>query len=602
MTQFLVFLAFTGFVAAYATWKLRRDNLRSSDGYFLGGRSLTGVVIAGSMLLTNISTEHLIGMNGSAYRNGAIIIAWEVTSALALVVAALYFIPRYLKMGLTTIPEFLEQRFDGVTRTLVDVLLIISFVTTLLPIVLYTGAINIESLFGISDLLHLQTKQALWLTVIVVGGIGAVYAIFGGLKMVAYTDTINGYGLLIAGILVPIWALWDIGGGNPWNGLMEVYQIAPEKFNVVSREPSVGEGARDSILPFSVLFTGLIINQLYFWSMHQSIVQRALGAVSLKEAQKGVLFTGALKILVPLIIVFPGIIGFYYFGDSLYADQDTVYPLLLKKVLPPWMTGFFVAMVMGAILSTFNSALNSAATIFSLGVYKRYIRKEAPEGEVVASGKISSAVLAVFAIGVAPFVANASTGLYQLLQQLNGIFFIPMASVIIAGFLLPGNIRQRCQGGFAIRPVLLCPHVYDPESGYAFRAHLGPGVCAEYHGYVPGLAVLSPHPHLHDPGCRGRGHAPMEIREGIQHFSVYRYPGDLFVVGGMLNGWTVGRLDGWTVGRLDEMDGWTVGRKIKLLEKSRAYRSPQKELSGKKAGKPGGHGSHGAMEPWNIAL
>lgn len=437
MIQFLSFLAFTGFVAFYATWQLRKDKLNTQDGYFLGGRSLTGIVIAGSMLLTNISTEHLIGMNGSSYRNGAIIIAWEVTSALALVAAAMYFVPRYLKMGLTTIPEFLEKRFDGMTRTLIALMLIISFVSTLLPIVLYTGAINIESIFNISDVLQVSKSQGLWITVLVVGIIGAVYAIFGGLKMVAYTDTINGFGLMIAGLLVPFLALWDIGDGNILKGLSIVFENSPDKFNVVSREVSVGPGARDAILPFSVLFTGLIINQLYFWTMHQSIIQRALGAVSLKEAQKGLLYTGVLKILIPLVIVLPGIIAFYYFGDTLYGDQDSVYPLLLKKVLPLWMTGFFVAVVMGAVLSTFNSALNSAATIFSLGIYKRYINKAAGESVLVKIGKTTSAVLAIFAITVAPFVANAPAGLYQLLQQLNGIFFIPMATVILAGFFFP---------------------------------------------------------------------------------------------------------------------------------------------------------------------
>ncbi|MCB0554316.1 MAG: solute:sodium symporter family transporter [Phaeodactylibacter sp.] len=437
MAQFASFLAFTALVAIYSGWKLRKDRLDTSDGYFLGGRSLTGVVIAGSMLLTNISTEHLVGMNGSAYKNGAIIIAWEVTSALALVAAALYFAPRYLKMGLTTIPQFLERRFDGMTRTIIALLLIISFVATLLPIVLYTGAINIESIFEISALLNVSKAEGLWITVIVVGTVGAVYAIFGGLKMVAYTDTINGFGLLLAGLAVPILALWDIGDGNLWAGLEAVFRNAPEKFSVISWEPSVGEGARMSILPFDVLFTGLIINQLYFWAMHQSIIQRALGAVSLKEAQKGLLFTGVLKILIPLVIVLPGIIGFYYFGDSLYGAQDTVYPALLKRVLPYWMAGFFVAVVMGAILSTFNSALNSAATLFSLGIYKRYIFRDASEKRLVWMGKMTSALLAVFAITVAPFVAEAPEGLYQLLQQLNGIFFIPMATVILAGFFFP---------------------------------------------------------------------------------------------------------------------------------------------------------------------
>ena len=437
MSQFISFLAFTLFVALYAGWRLRRDNLNSQDGYFLGGRSLTGVVIAGSMLLTNISTEHLIGMNGSAYRNGAIIIAWEVTSALALIAAALYFVPRYLKMGLTTIPEFLEKRFDGITRTLIALLLIVSFVSTLLPIVLYTGALNIESIFEISSLLGVSKSQGLWLTVVVVGFVGGVYAIFGGLKMVAHTDFINGFGLLIAGLLVPVLALLDIGDGNMLSGLIEVFDHAPEKFSVVSAEPSIGPGARDAILPFSVLFTGLIINQLYFWTMHQSIIQRALGAVSLKEAQKGLLLTGVFKILIPLVIVLPGIIGFFYFGDSHYDNPDLVYPLLLKKVLPFWLTGFFVAVVVGAVLSTFNSALNSAATLFSLGIYKRYLNSDASEQQVVWIGRSTSAVLAVFAIFVAPFIANAPDGLYQLLQQLNGIFFIPMATVILAGFFLP---------------------------------------------------------------------------------------------------------------------------------------------------------------------
>jgi SSS family solute:Na+ symporter len=436
MTLF-TFLLFTGFVAFYATWKLRRDWLGTRDGYFLGDRSLSGIVIAGSLLLTNISTEHLVGMNGSAYRNGAAIVAWEVTSAIALVIAALYFAPRYLKMGLTTIPEFLEKRFDGVTRSIVAVLLIISFVATLLPIVLYTGALNIEAIFEISDLLSITQREGVWVTILVVGGLGAIYAIFGGLKMVAYTDTINGFGLLIAGLLVPIIALYNIGEGNIITGLSAVFDKMPEKFNVISDEPGVGPGSRSAILPFGVLFTGLMINQLYFWAMHQSIIQRVLGSSSLKEAQKGLLYTGLLKILIPLVIVLPGLIGFYYFGESLYDNPDSVYPQLVKKVLPPWLTGFFVAVMMGAILTTFNSALNSAATVFSLGIYKRHINAGANDKKLVSMGKWTSAILAIFAISIAPFVANAPEGLYQLLQQLNGIFFIPIASIILAGFLFP---------------------------------------------------------------------------------------------------------------------------------------------------------------------
>jgi SSS family solute:Na+ symporter len=260
MLTLVTFLAFTGFVAFYAWFKLRNEKLDSSEGYFLGGRSLTGVVIAGSMLLTNISTEHLIGMNGSSYKNGFIVIGWEVTSALALVVAAMYFIPKYLRLGLTTIPEYLEKRFDGLTRSLVALFLVVSFVVTLLPIVLYTGAINLESIFNISETLGVSKAQGLWITVVGIGLIGSLYAIFGGLKAVAVSDTINGYGLMIGGVLIPLIALVAIGDGNPLNGLAKVFENAPEKFNVI--------GEKDSVMPFGVLFTGLIINQLYFWGMN----------------------------------------------------------------------------------------------------------------------------------------------------------------------------------------------------------------------------------------------------------------------------------------------------------------------------------------------
>ena len=426
MLIFITFILYTIFVALYSWWKLRKDNLKSQDGYFLGGRSLTGVVIAGSMLLTNLSTEHLVGLNGSSYKNGMIVIAWEVTSALALVFAALFFVPKYLSMGLTTIPEYLEKRFNNSTRTIVALFLMISFVLTLLPIVLYTGAINLESIFDISKLLNISKDQGLTLTVWVIGIFGSIYAVFGGLKAVAISDTINGYGLLIGGLSVPLIALFSIGNGNIFEGLKILYNYAPEKFNVI--------GSKDSILPFEVLFTGLIINQIYFWSMNQTIIQRALGAKNLAEAQKGLLFTGVLKLFVPVIIILPGIIGFYYFQDTFYENQDMIYPELIKKIFPTTLIGFFAAIVMGAVLSTFNSVLNSTATIFSIDIYKRHINKKVSDFKMVKIGKLTSAILAIFAILVAPMVANAPDGLYQLLQQLNGIFFIPIASIMLAGF------------------------------------------------------------------------------------------------------------------------------------------------------------------------
>jgi SSS family solute:Na+ symporter len=190
-----------------------------------------------------------------------------------------------------------------------------------------------------------------------------------------------------------------------------------------------------------------------------------LGAKSLVEAQKGLLFTGVLKILVPLIIILPGVIGFYYYGDSLYENQDMIYPELIKKVFPVGLIGIFAAIVMGAVLSTFNSVLNSAATIFSIDLYKGYFNPNSSDKSLVKVGKLTSTILAVFAILVAPWVANAPDGLYQLLQQLNGIFFIPIASIMIAGFFTKNisAIAAKTALGVGLSFYLICTFIYPVD-------------------------------------------------------------------------------------------------------------------------------------------
>jgi SSS family solute:Na+ symporter len=257
--------------------------------------------------------------------------------------------------------------------------------------------------------------------------------------------------------MVPVLALWDIGEGNILSGLDTVYKAIPEKFNVI--------GSETSVLPFSTLFTGLVINQLYFWGMNQTIIQRAFGAKNLAEAQKGLLYTGVLKLFVPIIIVLPGVIGFYYFGDSLFDRQDMIYPELVKKVMPLSFVGFFAAVVMGAVLSTFNSVLNSTATLFSIGIFKRYLNKSANERQMVRAGKITSLVLAIFAILAAPLVAGAPEGLYQLLQQLNGIFFIPIASIMFAGLFIPYISAKAAKAGlfFGLAFYILTSFVFQVD-------------------------------------------------------------------------------------------------------------------------------------------
>ena len=424
----LSFIAFTLLVAVIAWWNTRHDHMDSSDAYFLGGRSLTAWVIAGSIMLTNLSTEHLIGLNGDAFNHTIAVTAWETTAALVMVLMALFFLPRFLQIGLVTIPDYLAKRYDPSTRTIASALFLFSYVVAILPVVLLFGAQGLESLFDVSENLGVSPTQAKWILIWGVGSLGSLYAIFGGLKAVAISDTVNGVGFLIAGLAVPILALFQIGDGNLLAGLSEVYTEEHEKFDITGNEPN-------SFLPLGVLFTGMIVNQVFFWCTNQSIVQRSLGARSLAEGQKGVLIAACFKLLGPFMIVLPGVLAFHMFKDTLGPDQYLMaYPTLVKTVLPEVLVGLFAAVMVGAILSTFNSVLNSSATLFSQGIYHALINKGADGRQMVLSGRLCSIVLAVAAMLIAPLI-DTSGSLYNYLQKINATFFGPMLAVILLGFL-----------------------------------------------------------------------------------------------------------------------------------------------------------------------
>ena len=422
------FLAFTFSVAAISYWYTRKDRMTTSDAYFLGGRSLTAWVIAGSLIMTNLSTEHLIGLNGDAFNHTIAVTAWETLAAPALVLTALYFLPRYLKSGFATIPEFLAQRYDQSTRVIATVLFLFSYVFARLPVVLLLGAIGLESLFDVSENLGMTAAQSTLVIVWTVGTLGSLYAIFGGLKAVAISDTVNGIGFLAAGLLVPFLALVAIGDGSAWASLAEVYAADRPKFDITGDEPG-------SFLPMGVLFSGLIVVQVFAWCTNQEKVQRALGAKSLAEGQKGVLLGALFKLLGPFVVVLPGVLAYHMFKDTLGPDDYVLaYPTLVKAVLPPALIGLFAAVMVGAILSTFNSVLNSSATLFSQGIYQALFNKEATGRQMVASGRVCSIVLAIVTMIMAPLI-DASGSLYNYLQMVNSIFNGPLLAVILLGFL-----------------------------------------------------------------------------------------------------------------------------------------------------------------------
>ena len=422
--QIIAFIAFTALVAIVSFIATRKTNEQSSDGYFLGGRSLTAGVIAGSLLLTNLSTEQIVGLNGSAYQSGLSVMVWETLAAIAMIATAIFLLPRYLKDGLTTIPGFLANRFDVTTKTLTSGLFLTGYVVVLLPIILYSGSLAISGMFDVPELLGVTHTQSIWICVWMIGIIGSIYAVFGGLKAVAVSDTINAIGLLIGGILIPVFGLMLIGDGNVWDGLSTLTSENPEKFK------SMG-GPTDPV-PFYTIFTGMMLVQLFYWGTNQQIMQRALGAKNLKEGQKGLLLASFIKILGPIIVVLPGIIAFHVFGPEL-ATNDSAYPMLVKKVLPKAWLGFFAAVLFGAILSSFNSVLNSSVTLFGIDIYKQHINKEADEKKVVKYGQAFGILLAIAAMFIAPFIANAGS-LYSYLQEINGIYSIPILTIIVIGY------------------------------------------------------------------------------------------------------------------------------------------------------------------------
>lgn len=423
--QILAFIGFTALVAIISYYKTRTTVESSSDGYFLGGRSLTAGVIAGSLLLTNLSTEQIVGLNGSAYESGLSVMVWETLAAIAMVVTAMFLLPRYLKGGLTTVPGFLAKRFDVTTKTLTSILFLSGYVVVLLPVILYSGSLAISGMFDIPERLGVTHTQSIWICVWGIGIIGSIYAVFGGLKAVAVSDTINAIGLLIGGILIPVFGLMMIGDGSMLDGLSTLTSENPDKFK------SMGE-ATDPV-PFYTIFTGMMLVQLFYWGTNQQIIQRALGAKDLKEGQKGLLLASFIKILGPLIVVLPGLIAFHIFEGNL-ESADIAYPMLVKKVLPDAWLGFFAAVLFGAILSSFNSVLNSSVTLFGIDVYKEHINKEANEKTVVKYGKTFGVALAIASMFIAPLIANAGS-LFDYLQEINGIYSIPILTIIVIGYL-----------------------------------------------------------------------------------------------------------------------------------------------------------------------
>ncbi|MEL7446682.1 MAG: solute:sodium symporter family transporter [Pseudomonadota bacterium] len=414
------FMALVGWIS----WLKTRGQAETKEGYFLAGRGLGATFIAGSLLLTNLSAEQLIGLNGSAYGYNLSSMGWEVTAAVATIAMALVFLPKYLAGAFTTLPQFLNDRFDADVRRLSVLLFMLGYGLVTIPSVLYSGSLAVIAFFDIPTLTGLDDFNALIFTVVLIGVIGSIYAVFGGLRAVAVSDTLNGVGLLIIGILVPVLGLIALGEGSFSAGLAHLTAENPEKLNAI--------GSSTDPTPFGTIFTGMIFANLFYWCTNQYVIQRTLGAQSLAEGQKGVLFSGFFKIMVPFMMMIPGVIAFHLYGPGL-GSIDEAYPRLIRDVLPIWLSGFFLAVLLGAVFSSFNSLLNSAATLFSLDIYAPARKGKASDAELVRVAKIASLVIALFSFVVAPLLSLAPEGLWQIIRIFTGFYNIPTIVIVIVG-------------------------------------------------------------------------------------------------------------------------------------------------------------------------
>jgi SSS family solute:Na+ symporter len=431
----VTFISFIVLVIGVSLYAGRKEE--TSEDYFLAGRGLTWWLIGLSLIASNISSEHFVGMSGKGFSSvGLAIASYEWIAAVTLVFVAVFFLPRFLRAGIYTIPEFLEYRFNRNARTLMAVLVIVFFVLVTLATVLYSGALALHTIFGLDKVV------GIW----IIGGIAGAYTVYGGLKAVVWSDLIQATTLLIGGVVVTFLGFEAFGirfgqdlleGIEPSRmdninvGIISFFEVAKDRLHTVLP-------ANHPELPWVAVFIGgMWIPNIYYWGLNQFITQRTLAAKDLREGQKGILFGATLKLLIPFIVVFPGIMAYYLYGDVMLAEgikQDEAYAYLLKEILPPGLFGLMMAAIFGAVMSTIDSLLNSCSTIFTMDIFVPYFAKDDSQKNLVKVGRITTIVLVIFGCLWAPIVGSFDS-LYDYIQKFSGLIQPGILAAFMFGLL-----------------------------------------------------------------------------------------------------------------------------------------------------------------------
>ncbi len=414
----VVFLVFYAVVLGVSLFKSRKE--KTGEDYFLASRGLIWPLVGLSLIAANISSEHFVGMAGQgAGLAGMAIASYEWMAAITLVCVAFFFLPKFLKAGLFTIPEFLEYRYTPAARSLMAFYMMAIYVGVTISAVIYSGGLTLQTLFG-----DINNPSHLFYGVLVIGAIAAFYTMWGGLKAAAWADLFQGAALIAGGVLAMVVGFKAIGVKN-------FFEANADKLHVILP-------ADNPVLPWTALVIGLWIPNFYYWGLNQFISQKTLGARSLREGQRGVIFAAFLKLLIPFIIVFPGIMSLQLYGHLMTGPSgtDAAYPMLIRNLIGPGARAFIFAAITGAVISSLAAMLNSASTIFTMDLYKRLVRKDADDRALILTGRLSTLAFVIVGCIIAPQLGNPQfKGIFTYIQEFQGYISPGILAVFVFGLL-----------------------------------------------------------------------------------------------------------------------------------------------------------------------
>ena len=450
--DFAVFILYAIVILSIGLYVSRSKDgkAKSAEDYFLAGKSLPWWAIGASLIAANISAEQFIGMSGSGFALGLAIASYEWMAAITLLVVAKYFLPIFIEKKLYTIPEFIEKRFSSNLKTILAMFWIALFVFVNLTTVLFLGGKALDTIIGSGD------GGILINSIIGLALFAAAYSLWGGLAAVAWTDVVQVVQLIIGGLLMTYFALSNVTeSGSFIDGIAHVYNTAPERFSMIlSKGEIITPNGRDAWwdLPgLAVLIGGMWVANLYYWGFNQYIIQRTLAAKNLREGQKGIVFAAFLKLIIPVIVVLPGIIAYVmnldpstgslnidllategFLGNSGNIANDNAAPWLIKNFVPVGLKGLILAALAAAIVSSLASMVNSTSTIFTMDIYKSLINKKANDVKMVQVGRLTGLVALIIATIIAPQLGSLGQ-VFQFIQEYTGVVSPGILAVFLMG-------------------------------------------------------------------------------------------------------------------------------------------------------------------------